>query len=131
MQGLHKKQSVRYAMLLLVIMLGGQFTASAQIQQPVTVQILDNYSNPITGVILEVNGIDSVLYSDNMGNITFTSIEDEVLYFKHCDYYTLRIKRSKLTANNRTPEVWLTKRHLQDPEQINVLYDESNSTEFL
>jgi len=94
-------------------------------------QVLDSYSNPIRNVAISISGQDSVFAVDDFGKFTIQVDENSTVTFSQPDYEPEIVKAARYLRSKRDMQVWLTRKYVQEPEALDVVYGKTTRDEFL
>lgn len=122
---LHNIRKILYRLLpIWVVMLSCALSASAQEASKGTV--VNNYGNPIEGVIVKIKGTDKVAVTDEEGNFNINAQPNDILVFEHPKFF---YKEKNFGTEEKV--FFLSNKYLKERDQINVLYDKVDKDSYL
>lgn len=118
---------LKYSFLILFIFSGLKMATA---QESSSIDVVDEYGNPLQDVTISVKGGKQVGKTNEAGLLTTTvAIDGRVLIFRHDNFFT---KMLKIKVENRhSLVIQMERSYLQRPDKVNVLYQEEDARDVI
>ena len=137
MRNILNKRNSRYCFTCFVmwLLLGlGHLNAVAQEAggtANITGKVIDQYGNPVSGVVITMKNTDFKTVTGDDGTFEFQYKKGDMLRFSHPGFLHKEIKVNKLRNLERIFKVTLTEEFVKFPDVINGPYDTKDKASYL
>lgn len=137
MRNILNKRNSRYCFTCFVmwLLLGlGHLNAVAQEAggtANITGKVIDQYGNPVSGVVITMKNTDFKTVTGDDGTFEFQYKKGDMLRFSHPGFLHKEIKVNKLRNQERIFKVTLTEEFVKFPDVINGPYDTKDKASYL
>lgn len=136
MRNILNKRNSRYCFVWVVMwmLLGlGHLNAVAQeaAGASITGKVIDQYGNPVSGVVVTMKNADYKAVTDFDGTFEFQYRKGDMLRLSHPGFLHKEIKVNKLRNSERIFKVTLSEEFMKSPAVINGPYDAKDKASFL